>query len=491
MKKFFNWQAMTYSQKFLTLFLIFSVLMWTLIPTSYYQSLHLDPAETLMWGSTFNLGNAKHPPMSGYMLYNFCRIFNFANFSIFLASQLCVVFGFLYIYKLARCFYDRNKSVMATLLITFYFIYNYETPKFNANIPHILFIPMMCYYFYRGVTANKLKHWVLLSVSGACAILSKYYAGIIFLPFFAYMLFDKTARKSFLSYKPYVAGTVFFLLLSPHLYHLYKTNFLVFNYISHGGVKQYNYFTQIGVMAVVIIVPILCMGAAAIVTYALSERKLPLAKLRIANFAAFKYTTIVLGGQAAVIMCMALTNQRMETMWTFPMYFTAGIFLMSFYQGESTDKTLHVFAKLAIIFAVIMMSIDLIYSNTKSSFRRHLKKEIVRHAAEDFYFQNTNSHKIPFVIGDIWLASMLQNTYKYSIKACPDMDPILTNLHIDKIKSSGALVVTPFPKGCSANIKKTFGVDLVWQKFEFPYQAKFGKKKLHTVYFAILPPEKK
>ena len=77
MKNFLNWHEKSYSQKFLILFLAFSALMWTLIPTSYYQSLHLDPAETLMWGSTFNFGNAKHPPMSGYMLYLFCSIFNF------------------------------------------------------------------------------------------------------------------------------------------------------------------------------------------------------------------------------------------------------------------------------------------------------------------------------------------------------------------------------------------------------------------------------
>ena len=137
------------------------------------------------------------------------------------------------------------------------------------------------------------------------------------------------------------------------------------------------------------------------------------------------------------------------------------------------------------------MSIDLVYSNTKSSFRRHLKKEIVRHAAENFYLENTGTPKIPMIIGDIWHASMLQNTYKYKVKACPDMDPILTSLHADKIRKSGALVITPHPDGCTQNIKKMFGVDLVWKKYEFAYQARFGKKKYHTIYFAILPPQAK
>lgn len=490
MKKIFNFANLTYSQKFFTLFLIFSALMWTLIPTSYYQSLHLDPAETLMWGSTFNLGNAKHPPMSGYMLYYFCSLFNFSNFSIFLASQICVTFGFIYVYKLARCFYDRDRSVMACLLITFYFIYNYETPKFNANIPHMLFIPMMCYYFYRGVTANKLHHWVLLAVSGACAILSKYYAGIVFVPFLAYMLCDKNARRVIASYKPYVAGGVFLLLLAPHLYHLYKTEFLVFDYISHGGVKQYGYFSQIFVMAGAIIAPLLCMSLAAVLTYILSEKRIPFKSFRIANWSAFKYSAFVIGGQAVIILLMACANQRMETMWTFPMYFCAGILICSFYPAESSEKTIRNFAVLAVIFAVIIMSIDLIYSNTKSSFRRHLPKGNVRHAAEKFYFQELGTSKIPFIIGDIWHASMLQNTYKYKIKACPDMDPILISLHKDIIKNHGALIITPHPKGAEENIKKHFGYTPIWHKHEFPYQAKFGKKKMHKIYFAILPATK-
>ena len=65
------WNQQSFLQKFFVLFLLLSGIMWVLVPASYAVSLPVDPPETLMWGNSFNWGNAKHPPMSGYMLFYF------------------------------------------------------------------------------------------------------------------------------------------------------------------------------------------------------------------------------------------------------------------------------------------------------------------------------------------------------------------------------------------------------------------------------------
>ncbi len=484
--KILKWEN---SVRFFACFIIFSGLMWVLIPWSYYNSLHFDPAETLMWGSTFNLGNAKHPPMAGYMLYNFCRIFNFHSLSVFLLSQICVCGGLIYIYKLARCFFARRESVMAALLITFYFIYNYETPKFNANIPHILFIPMMCYYFYRGVTAGKWRYWLLLAVSSACAFLSKYYAGVLFVSFAGYIFCDRNARKTLATAKPYCAAVLFFILLIPHIRHLFATDFLVFDYISSGQEKQYGYFSQIAVVAAVIIAPLLCMSFAALLSWCIGRKMLPHGRLHTVNAAAAKYSFFIIGGQAAVLLLMALAGHRVESMWTFQMYFTAGIMVMAFFPEGVDRRTFRVFAGLAVVFAVMMMGMDLIYSNTKSSFRRHLKKEDFRTSAEIFYQKHTGSKNIPVITGDIWHAAMLQNAFKYTVPAAPDHDPLLLALHEKKIREQGAVVFTFAPGACGENIRKHLGVSVTgWEKHTFPYRARFGREKIHTVYFGVIRP---
>lgn len=488
MKNILNEIKKDTSLKLFASFLIFSAVMWVLIPASYYESLHYDPAETLMWGSTFNLGNAKHPPMAGYMLYCFCSLFKFQSFSIFLLSQIVVTAGLIYIYKLARCFFDRPRSVMAALLITFYFLYNYETPKFNANVPHILFIPMMCYYFYKGTTENKLWQWLLLSISCACAVLTKYYAGVVLLAFLIYVFSDKDARKTLRTVNPYLAGIFFFLLMSPHLFHLWKTGFLSLSYVSSGKEKQYGYFVQIGAMLGSMLIPFLCMTAAAYVTSGIDRKKWGWRFPVLKNPAAAKYAGCIIGTQAALIMILAFANQRLETMWTYQMFFLAGILIMAFYPDHADQKTIRIFAILVFLFAFTVMAVDLVYSNTSSSFRRHIEKERFKLAAQNYYERETGSREIPFITGEVWHCAILQNVFGYRIKAAPDHDRILLGLHQEKLREKGALIITSERVESERYIREYFGQTPKWKLVEIPYKARFGREKIHRFYFGIVNP---
>ena len=476
----------SFLQKFFVIFILLSAVMWVLVPSSYHSTLHFDPAETLMWGSTFNWGSAKHPPMSGYMLYHFCRIFGFQNFAIFLCSQICVTVGFIYIYKLSRCFFDRDRSVIATLLITFYFFYNFETPKFNANIPHLLFMPMMCYYFYRGCFANKLHHWILVAVAAAGACLSKYSAGVLGVSFVLYLIFDKNARRVLLSVKPYIGGILFFVLMTPHILHLIRTDFLVMHYINHGKAVKYGYFMQLVVLSGAIILPLLCMSAANFICCWVGGKKFPGFKLTVSNPAAFKYTACIIGGQAAFLLCMGIAGHRLQTIWTYPLFLTAGIFIMSFNPLQLSVRMQRTFVILCSAFALIMVLFPLTYYNIRSKYRYHLDKNEMRAAAENFYRQQTGKD-IPFVIGDIWLASMLQNTLQYRVKACPLSDPILTGLHLEKIKKHGAIVITSGPDNAEKATWNLCSTALKWQEIKIDYCARFGKKKTFKFFLAALP----
>lgn len=484
---FNRWKQKSFLRKFFDIFLILSALLWVIVPSTYHSALHFDPAETLMWGSSFNWGSAKHPPMSGYILYNFCRIFGFSNFAIFLCSQLCVTLGFIYICKLAKCFFDRDSSVIATLLITFYFFYNFETPKFNANIPHLLFVPMMCYYFYRGCTANKWHHWLLTAIAAAGACLSKYSAGVLAVSFIIYILIDKDARKVLLTLKPYVAGLLFFILMTPHILHLINTDFLVFDYINHGKSVKYGYWMQLLVLAAAIITPLFCMIAAEFICSWIGSKRFPGFKISVCNPSALKFSACIIGGQAAFLLAMGLLGHRLLTIWTFPLFLTAGIFIVSFVKTPVADRTKRVFAVLCSGFALLMLLFPLYYYNTTSKYRYHLDKKELRKTAVDFYRSQTGKD-IPFVIGDIWDAAMLQNSLKYKVKASPSSDPILTGLHLKKIAAHGALVITRGPENAAREIRKFFNVDLKWQEMKIDYRARFGNTKCFKFYLAVLPP---
>ena len=52
--------------RFLGVILLLHLVLWTLVPDLLYAALPLDSLEAAAWGSGFSLGNAKHPPLTGW-----------------------------------------------------------------------------------------------------------------------------------------------------------------------------------------------------------------------------------------------------------------------------------------------------------------------------------------------------------------------------------------------------------------------------------------
>ena len=57
------------------IFILSHLIIWTLIPSLTNKNLPLDTIEALAWGSNFNWGFDKHPPMSALFPEIFFRIF--------------------------------------------------------------------------------------------------------------------------------------------------------------------------------------------------------------------------------------------------------------------------------------------------------------------------------------------------------------------------------------------------------------------------------
>ena len=75
-------------------FLIFHLILWTLIPALTNQNLPLDTIEALAWGSNLDWGFSKHPPLSALFVEFFYQIFGNNDWAYYLLSQLFVIFSF-------------------------------------------------------------------------------------------------------------------------------------------------------------------------------------------------------------------------------------------------------------------------------------------------------------------------------------------------------------------------------------------------------------
>ena len=81
-------------------FLIFHLIIWTLIPTLSNSNLPLDTIEALAWGTNLEWGFSKHPPGSAFFAEVFYQMFGSQDWAFYLLCQLFVVFAFFVVWKL-------------------------------------------------------------------------------------------------------------------------------------------------------------------------------------------------------------------------------------------------------------------------------------------------------------------------------------------------------------------------------------------------------
>ena len=84
------------------IFILSHLIIWTLIPSLTNKNLPLDTIEALAWGSNFNWGFDKHPPMSALFPEIFFRIFGANDWAYYLLSQIFVIISFYYVFKFSK-----------------------------------------------------------------------------------------------------------------------------------------------------------------------------------------------------------------------------------------------------------------------------------------------------------------------------------------------------------------------------------------------------
>ena len=214
-----------------TLFLIFHLVIWTLIPTLSNTNLPLDTVEALAWGSSLDWGFNKHPPLSAFAVEVTYLLFGNKDWAYYLLSQIFVVFSFIVIFNFSEEFLNNKKlALLSVLLLEGIYFYNFTTPEFNVNVCQLPFWALSVLYAWRCIKFQKTKDFILLGLFIGLGILSKYlfiYLVIGIKLLFLYLI-KKRKKIKFKNY--FIAGPVALLILTPHIIWLMENNYVTIFY---------------------------------------------------------------------------------------------------------------------------------------------------------------------------------------------------------------------------------------------------------------------
>lgn len=489
-----------------TYLLLFSFVVWSVIPM-LRLSLSMDTQEAIVWGKYCLWGTTKHPPFSGWVAYAWYMLWGQSDKAMYALSQIFVVLGVVYIYKLARCFVGKMQAILAAALQLGIIYYGYSTPEFNVNVVSIGLWPMCAYYFWCAYTQNKWCDWLLFGILMGINLLNKYVGAVLAISLGIFVISNSNIIKLIKNIKVYAAGFVVIAMLAPHFWWLWQNDFEAFKYISqrnHGG-SIVSFWGHV-VYPLKFLGAQILFAAPALLTYGWFWKKSRQNRFFVG---AQNDGTIVAkndGGYVQnntdkrFIFCMAvipvmffaviclLSGNAAKSMWGFPCLFMWGTALFYFMPISIDIKTANKLLNVMFVWVALFAAAYGLQCVLTTSQRYQTD---VRQVAEIFE-QKWREHTVKplkYVGADVWFGDIMALYASHEIKPMiwlkPKNNPWFERQDFEK---SGALLIAT-DAGEYAQYKALYGAKVsAPQKLILEFNNYFGKTKTKEVLYGFYEP---
>lgn len=181
-----------------------------------------------------------HPPMVGYLIYIFTKIFGNNLYGIRIVAILCFNITAIYLYRLIKEFYDTKISFYTNLLFNIIPIFFVGSIITVPDAPLGMFWMMYIFYFHKFVSTRDSWLLYLCGVILGLAGLSKYNAVFLFISTIIILYTEKDLRKILLKKDFYIFCFITLSAISPVLFWNIAHNFVSFRYQFFHGVGKEN-----------------------------------------------------------------------------------------------------------------------------------------------------------------------------------------------------------------------------------------------------------
>jgi 4-amino-4-deoxy-L-arabinose transferase-like glycosyltransferase len=231
--------------------------------------LHVDALETWSLGREFAWGNAKHPPLMGWVAYLWTLVFPLTDWSFQLLAMTNAAVALYAVDLIARRFVRGDKRAIVLLLLMLLPAYQFHAQRFNANTVLLAIWPLATYCFLRAFQSRGFGWSIAAGVMTALAMLGKYYSIFLVGSFVLAALAHPDRKIYFKSWSPWLSSLAGLIVLGPHLHWLATHGAKPFEYALqvHGGYSTREAFWEatkfVGGLLATLALPAVCWVLAA------------------------------------------------------------------------------------------------------------------------------------------------------------------------------------------------------------------------------------
>lgn len=195
---------------------------WWLFLIIAYQSgdLHADALETWSLGREFAWGNAKHPPLMGWVAWVWTQVVPLTDWSFQLLSMINAAVALFAVDLITRRFVRGDARAVVLMLLMLTPVYQFYAQRFNANTVLLAIWPLATYCHLRSFETRAAGWSIAAGALAALAMLGKYYS-VFLIASFALAAFAHPQRATyFKSWAPWLSTLAGLVVLGPHLHWL-------------------------------------------------------------------------------------------------------------------------------------------------------------------------------------------------------------------------------------------------------------------------------
>lgn len=489
------------SHLFWTFFLTYAFL-WTLAPSIMRFVTPMDATEGAMWAHTLQWGYPRDPWLNALLTKVALLISGNHDWSVYLFSQLMALIAFWSVWRLGRLIFKNDYlALFAAIILIAIQYYNLAIIDFNDNACELGLWPLMALYFYRSITTNRLKHWVLLGIISGLAMMAKYYTAVPLVAMLLFILFEKSLHRHLINWKLYISLTILIIICIPHIVWLINYGFITIHYSMdkvdshihesllqrHFGYALHFFFAQIGTF----------MGAAALFLFGFAgktQNKPTLnSKTNIGAFNAKFLFLVGFGPTLITVLISIIGGWNIHTMWGIPLLSLWSLILIALAKPIlTTSKLKRLIAMASFITLLLLVGYSVSLSRSKTSSANYPAREIAQIVTNEWH-QRYNT-KLEYIAGFNKPISYITRYSKDHPMALIAFDPKLNPaLDMHDLHQKGAVFIlvpqmegtTTFPKEVLAQYP-----DLVITPYqEIPWKRAKPNQQPMRFQIAFLPPK--
>ena len=334
----------------------------------------------------------------------------------------------------------KNKlfSLCSVFLLEGIYFYNFTSPEFNVNVCQLPFWALVVFYAWKSINYEKISDLILLGIFMSLGFLTKYL--FIYLILAIKIVFIvRLIEKKKINIKLLIPGTLFILLLTPHLLWLIQNNFITLTYaFNRTGIEEVNFTNHLYNPLVFLAKQIGLLIPVIVMVFTLIKIK----KINFEYFRKDKYFLLLINIIPIILILLTsiITGAKIRTMWMTPFYLFLGVLLIQLFQNILNKNKLKNFYIVFILFFVLSPVSYLIISYSNEFKRTDYPGREISDLVQRRWDKNF-SNNISIVIGDEWYAGNLS----YHLDSRPIWYNTIEN-NLSSITSDTGVIYTGNPE---------------------------------------------